>query len=404
MTTSALRALRAAAWAFALLVTADAAAQGLPAEPFTFGNGRVVLGGDAAVAVAPEDEGFFNYSDYEQTTLRQIRFGMNALVRVSERISVLGELRSENFDYVTPFALYARIHPLLNRRLDIQIGRIPPTFGSFSRRSYGHDNPLIGSPIGYQYLTSLRPDSVPADLDELVRMRGRGWLSAFSVGDRVGHRGVPLVSAFTWDTGIQVATGWNMVTGAVAVTNGTPANPRVSDDNAGKQVSFRTTVTPATGLTFGTSYARGEFLDRQIRPLLANPSQDYDQTAAEVDVEYSRDHWLARVETVRSEWMMPIGTTGSATPLRAVATTFEGRYTFTPGWYAAARVEHLGFSRIAAATETTEWEAPVTRTEVGVGSYLQRNLIFKTSLQFNRRDGGRIKSSQLLAAQLLYWF
>jgi len=215
---------------------------------------------------------------------------------------------------------------------------------------------------------------------------------------------VPLVSAFTWDTGVQVSAGWNMVAGAVSVTNGTPSNPRVSDDNAGKQVSVRTTLTPATGLTFGTSYARGEFLDRRIRPLLSNPGHDYDQTAAEVDVAYSRDHWLARVETVRSEWMMPIGTSGSAMPLRALATTFEGRYTFTPGWYAAARVEHLGFSRIATATDVTEWEAPVTRTEVGVGCYVQRNLIFKTSLEINRRDGGRIKSSQLLAAQLLYWF
>ena len=190
---------------------------------------------------------------------------MNALVRLSERVAVLGELRSENFDYVTPFALYARIHPLPNRRLDIQIGRIPPTFGSFSRRSYGHDNPLIGSPIAYQYLTSLRPDSVPADLDELLRMRGRGWLSAFSVGDRVGHRGVPLVSAFTWDTGVQVSAGWNMVTGAVAVTNGTPSNPRVSDDNTGKQVSFRTTVTPATGLKFG-ALARSRRVPRQTDP------------------------------------------------------------------------------------------------------------------------------------------
>jgi len=402
--TTPLRVLRAAVCAAAWLIAADAAAQGLPAEPFTFGNGRVVLGGDAAVAVAPEDEGFFNYSDYEQTTLRQVRFGMNALVRVSDRISVLAELRTENFDYVTPFALYARIHPLPNRRLDVQIGRIPPTFGSFSRRSYGNDNPLIGSPIAYQYLTSLRPDSVPADLDELVRMRGRGWLSTFSVGDRVGHRGVPLVSAFTWDTGVQLAAGWKMVNGAVAVTNGTPANPRVSDDNTGKQLSVRTTVTPATGLRVGTSYARGEFLDRRIRPLLMNPGRDYDQTAAEVDVEYSRGHWLARVETVRSEWNVPIGTTGSAVPLRAVASTFEGRYTFTPGWYAAARVEHLGFSTITASTGTTEWEAPVTRTEVGFGTYVQRNLIFKTSVQVNRRDGGRIKSSQLMAAQLLYWF
>ena len=107
---------------------------------------------------------------------------------------------------------------------------------------------------------------------------------------------------------------------------------------------------------------------------------------------------------MRSEWNMPIGTTCAAMPLRAVAATVEGRYTLAPGWYAAARVDHLGFSQIVTATQTTEWDAPVTRTEVGVGYYLQRNLIVKTALQINRRDGGRVPRSQLLAAQLLYWF
>jgi hypothetical protein len=91
-------------------------------------------------------------------------------------------------------------------------------------------------------------------------------------------------------------------------------------------------------------------------------------------------------------------------PLRALATTVEGRYTFAPGWYAAARVEHLGFSRILTPTQTTEWEAPVTRTEVGISHYVQRNLMARGSLQFNRRDGGRVTRSQLLAVQLLYWF
>ena len=87
MTTPALRVLRAAGCAAALLLAADAAAQVLPSEPWTFGGGRIVLGGDAAVSVAPEDEGFFNYSDYEQTTLRHVRFGMNAFVRVSDRVA-----------------------------------------------------------------------------------------------------------------------------------------------------------------------------------------------------------------------------------------------------------------------------------------------------------------------------
>ena len=54
---------------------------------------------------------------------------------------------------------------------------MPPTFGAFARRTYATDNPLIGYPLAYQYLTSLRPDALPANADELLRMRGRGWLS-----------------------------------------------------------------------------------------------------------------------------------------------------------------------------------------------------------------------------------
>jgi hypothetical protein len=401
--TTTLRALRAAAFVVPLLTAVGAAAQGIPSEPVTLGDGRVVIGGDAAVTVAPEDTGFFNYSDYEQTTLRQVRLGMTALVRVSDRITLLGELHSENFEYVKPFAIYARIRPLPNRPIDIQIGRIPPTFGSSSRRTYGHANPLIGSPLAYQYLTSLRADSAPADAQELLRMRGRGWSSNFSVGNPLPDRGVPLVSAFTWDTGVQVSAAWNVLTATVGVTNGTASNPRVADDNAGKQVAVRATATPTVGLTIGGSLARGEFLDRRVRMLLPD-GRHYDQRAAELDVEYSRDHWLARAETVFSEWTMPIGVEGDAAALRAMAVSVEGRYTVAAGVYAAARVEHLGFGRLVTATETDEWEAPVTRIEVGGGYYVRRNLIAKSSLQFNRRDGGRVRSAQLLAFQLLYWF
>ena len=67
------------ACALVLLVATGATAQTIPSEPITLGGGRVVLGGDAALTVSPEDHGFFNYSDYEQTTLRQFRVGMTAL-------------------------------------------------------------------------------------------------------------------------------------------------------------------------------------------------------------------------------------------------------------------------------------------------------------------------------------
>jgi predicted porin len=332
---------------------------------------------------------------------------VTGLVRLNDRVSFLGELRSGNLRTVEPFALYARVRPFSGRRLDIQIGRIPPTFGSFARRTYGHDNPLIGLPLAYQYLTSLRADVAPGDADELLRMRGRGWLSNFTYGNIEAERGVPLVSALTWDTGVQVTTGWKMLSVAAAVTNGTASNPRVADDNSGKQIAARVSATPATGLVLATSYARGEFLGRGVRRLLG-PAADgyrYAQRAHGADVEYSRDRWLVRADAVFSEWQMPLPADGPApVPLRAVAMALEGRYTFLPGFYGAARAEHLAFSRIAGATHADEWDAPVTRVEIGGGYYLQRNLSVRLSLQSNWRDGGRISSQQLAAAQLLYWF
>ena len=390
----------------AFVFATSAAAQSLPSEPVTVAGGRVVVSGDVAMSTAPDDAGFFNYTDYEHSLLREVRFGATASVRASDRISFLGELRSENFNRVSPFALYARVRPFPNRRFDIQIGRIPPTFGAFTRRAYSRDNPLIGYPLAYQYLTSLRADAVPASADELLRMRGRGWLARYSVGNLTEARGLPLVTAFNWDTGVQITTGWDTVTVSGAVTNGSLSNPRVSDDNGGKQVALRLAATPITGLAVGTSFARGEFLSRRVLNLVAdgNGSQ-YVQRAHGVDAEYSRDHWLVRADAVLSQWQLPLSSEPlSHGRLKAIATSLEGKYTFLPGAYAAARAEHLAFSRIAGTTRTVAWDAPVTRLEVGGGYYLLRNVVARVSLQHNVREGGRVRRSNLLAAQLLYWF
>lgn len=389
-----------------LLATRLTAAQGLPSEPVTFGGGRAVIGADVAATVAAEDTGFFNYSDYEHSTLRALRLAVTGAVRATDRISVLAELRSENLAQVQPFALYARVRPWRSRRFDVQIGRIPPTFGAFTRRAYGHDNPLIGYPLAYQYLTSLRPDAVAASADELVRMRGRGWLSEFSLGDRTPARGLPLVTVFSWDAGVQVGTGWRWFDVAASVTNGSASNPRVEDDNDGKQFAARVTARPVAGLVIGTSLARGEFLQRQLAASLANADASaFTQRAYGLDVEYSRGHWLLRSDAVISEWRVPVvDAPRIGNPLRAVALSAEGRFMFLPGVYAAARGEHLGFNRIETSSGRMAWEAPVTRVEVGGGYYLQRTLVLRLSVQHNRRDGGRVRVATLPAAQLLYWF
>jgi len=392
-----------AAW---LVVAGSAFAQGLPSEPVSIAGGRVVLGGEAAVSVAPPDPGYFNYTDYEHNTLREIRLGLTASVRASSRLAFLGEVRTENFNRVSPFALYARVRPFPARRLDIQIGRIPPTFGAFTRRAYGHDNPLIGYPLAYQYLTSLRADAVPASADELLRMRARGWQPSYSIGNPAPAPGLPLVTAFNWDTGVQVSTGWRAIDVTGAVTNGSASNPRVSDDNAGKQIAVRAAITPVTGLVVGSSFARGQFLSRRVLSIVNSGHDDrFVQRAHGVDLEYSRDHWLVRADAVLSQWRLPeFSSPPTHGTLTAFAGSVEGRYTFLPGAYAAARLEHLTFDRVAGPTLTATWDAPVSRVEVGGGYYLQRNVVARLSYQHNTRSGGRITRDGLMAAQLLYWF
>jgi hypothetical protein len=400
--------------ALAILITVGrgvaARAQGLPSEPIVFGDGHVTVGADvSATASCAEtagtgscgsDVGFFNYSDYEYSTLRMVRVDVNAVVRANRSLAVVADVRSENGDGPRPYALYVRLTPWAERAFDINAGRVPPTFGAFPRRTYASDNLLIGYPLAYQYLTSLRTDAIPANADDLLRMRGRGWLSSFSLGNLTPAPGVPLVTAFRWDTGVQVHSGWTWADATGAVTTGSLSDPQLSAGNGGAQVAGRLAFHPEPGLLVGVSTAHGQFLSRSSAQSAGLDANNSAQTAIGADAEYSRDYYLIRFEAVRSIWTLPT----IHDPLVATGGWVEGRYKIHPRLYAAARFDHLAFSSITGTTRTTDWDAPVTRVEVGGGYLLQRNLQVKASFQHNSRDGGRVTHLKIGSAQILFWF
>jgi hypothetical protein len=382
-------------------------AQRLPSEPLVLGDGLLTVGGSLSATGGPVDAGFFNYTDYEDSTLRMLRVDLTASLRAGNHLSLLGDIRSQNAGAPKAYALYLRIRPWTKRRFDLQVGRVPPTFGAFPRRSYEADNPLIGYPLAYQYLTSLRADAVPANADELLSMRGRGWLANYSVGDLSAAPGVPLATAFRWDTGVQAHAANDFVELTAAITSGTLSNPLFRDDNAGRQIATRVALHPLAGLIVGASAAHGPFLTRQAAQAAVGSEQDgaFAQTAWGGDLEYSRGYYLLRAETVYSQWTMPsLGSPAVSQPLRAVATSVEGRYKIRPGFYVAARGDHLGFNEIAGSAGSSTWDAPMSRIEVGGGYSIQRNLLMKISAQDNRRDGGRTRRSRLVEGQLVFWF
>lgn len=398
-----------AAWlaCFVAVSASRGFAQTLPDGPIVLADGRVTFGGDVSLTVGPEDPGFFNYTDYEHSALRMLRVDFSGLVKAGEHVSFLGEIRTENVDTVEPYALYVRIRPWTGRNFDIQAGRLPPTFGAFGRRTYAPDNPLIGYPLAYQYLTSLRPDSLPASADELLQMRGRGWRSNFSIGSTVPNRGVPLVDVFRWDTGVQAHAGTNALDATVSVTTGTLSNPLFRDDNGGMQVAGRFAVHPIPGLIAGVSAARGPFVTTTAARGAVGDGHagDFTQVAWGADAEYSRNYYLVRFETVISDWTLPIVRAPLITnPLRSAGTMVEGRYKLRPGLYVAARVDHLGFSTITGSRRTDTWDAPVTRYEIGGGYSLQRNLLLKVAVQHDSRNGGLVRTATPVAAQVVFWF
>lgn len=394
--------------AFCTACPTPSRAQALPTGPVTAFDGRVAVGGEVTATVGAEDHtAYFNYTDYEHNALRMFRVTLAASWRPATRLALVGEVRTEDFDNVRPYAAYVRVRPLARLPLDVQAGQIPPSFGAYGRRGYqSAGTGLVGYPLAYQYLTSLRPDAIPATAAELLTMRARGWRATYTVGSSQPGPGVPLISAFRWDTGVQVHWETDAVEATAGVTTGTLSDPQGSDNNDGKQVSGRIAVRPVTGLVLGASGAHGAFLSKAVTRLLADPGAPHDQSALGVDGEYSRGHWLVRGELVWSRWNVPLGgAAGRAEDLDALGAWIEGRYRLTPRITVSGRLDRLGFSRIDVSPGLSPaWEARVRRVETTAGYAIQRNLVARLAVQHNDRLGGRVRSRTYVSGQMVYWF
>ncbi len=359
-----------------------------------------LYGGEVVANIAPVDPGYFNHTDYGDDSLRLFRLNLALEVVPSEKFSLLAEIRSDNLSAPRPYALYGRIRPWRERAFAVQVGRVPPVFGAFLRRRYELDNPLIGYPVPYQYPTVLRPDAAPANLDQLLFYRGYGARVRYSLGDRSVASGLAQLNPLRWDTGVSVNLGSEPFALAVAFTQGTISDPRVDDDNDGKQLAARFGWRPTFGLDLGVSASSGDYVSDDVKDLLeGNPESS--QTAFGVDAELARGSWILRGEAIWCSWDAPTLDTGSLAALGFLA---EARYKVAPGLYFAGRVSGSRFESLSTPEGSVTWDSPVTRFEGGVGFSFHRNFLAKIALQYNTRDATHVTSRWIPAAQILFWF
>jgi hypothetical protein len=390
-----------------LLLAARASAQGLPTEPISLAEGRVVLGGEVFLSVGEDDPGWFNYTDYEYDALRNLRASLSTELRPSSRLQILAEVRLDHGKHLSAYALFLRLRPWPERRFDIQIGRVPPTFGAFSRTVYAYENVVIGQPLAYQYLQTLRTDAVPRTADDVLIQRGNGWLVGYPVGNQERAPGVPLFNTNRYDTGVQAHGIGGPLEWTGAITLGSLSDPLWSDNNSRPQAVGRVVLRLGPAVKLGASGARGAWLDETLDPALpvGRAAREYRQSAIGVDGEISAGRWLARAEYLRSTWALPrIDEPAIAAPLGARSLIVEGRVKLWPGLSLASRADMLTFDDLAGSGGVASWEAPVRRVETAVAYQILRNVTTKVAWQINRRDGGRIRHDSLLAGQVLYWF
>jgi hypothetical protein len=403
------RAQRALGCALLLVAMAARPRSAHAAEPSHLQFGPLSLGLEASASLAPEDPAFYNFTAYYGNPLRTAALDVSGALRLASSLAVLAEVRSENVETPRVYALYLRFRPWADRSLDFQAGRVPPVFGSFARRPYGSGNLLVGHPLGYQYLVTLRSDAVPVSADDLLAVRGGGWLFEYpaQAGAAGEAPGLPLVQGLRWDTGLEARLGsepWQL---ALAVTQGTLSNPRFRDDNGGKQLSARLGWTPSPAVAVGLSAARGEWLAEELDPAL--PSEQSSRTLVQrafgLDLECSRGHWLGRAEAIWSEWDLPaLGAPRIEAPVGALALSLEGQRKLAPGLYLAARFDRLSFTQVSGSRERLPWDSPVSRLELVLGYSLRRGLTLKGGYQQNWRDVGPPGEDGFPLAQVVWRF
>ena len=400
--------LRAASLCLCLQASLGFSSAAAAADVAHWKDFSVALGGDFSASVAAGDNGWFNQTEYGESLMHLFAASATAEIRATDRFAILAEVRSDNLAQPNFYALYLRVRPWRQRAVDVQLGRIPPVFGTFARRLYAADNPLIGYPLAYQYLTTLRADAVPASADQMIAQRGSGWDVVYPVGSSYAGPGLPVVSGLRWDTGVEARLGdvsRGKIEGAVAVTQGTLSYPLTSDSNGGKQVSARVAFRPTFGTVLGVSGASGPYLSREVTSLVPGGPMSFRQRALGADAQWSRGYWVVQAESIYSQWDMPvIARPAISSPLRVLATFVEARYKIRPGLYSAVRVDHMGMSRITGFQGPETWDAPVTRVEGGFGFSPCHGVWLKATYQHDWRDGGFIRSQGVGALQATYGF
>jgi hypothetical protein len=304
--------------------------------------------------------------------------------KVASQLDVyLESIVHEGYSTLRADGAYAMWTPWANRDAHVEAGKVPWPIGTWASRSYSDKNPLVGTPLMYQYHTSLSWGAMAPGADALVANAGLGQVGLTYANNTFG---MPVVDDRWWDVGAVALGSQNKVEYTFGVMQGSPGWPvTTSDDTPGQTVLGRLGLAPTAGVRAGVSGSWGTWMpDWFSFQLPADRSpRDYHEGLVMGDLELERGSWELRSESFLKEW-----DTSTAGTLHLHGGYAEAKVGVgETGAWLAARYDILRFSEVTLSSGLrAPWDQDVDRLETGVGYRVSRDVRVKAVFQ---RDTGR---------------
>jgi hypothetical protein len=323
-----------------------------------------------------------------------------AEARPTDHLQVFTQLVLRDASGIYVEGAYALYTPSPERDLHVMAGKIPWPIGTWAPRAYSNKNPLISTPLMYQYHTTLLWFDFPSSADVLLAQAGQGQYGA-NYG-YAGPRGMVVVDDTYWDVGIVATGSLRPLEFAFGGTAGTPGWGETGiDANTGKTVLGRIGFVPAPFLRAGVSAAYGPYLNESLNSTLppGKTGNDYHQTLFMSDLQLDVSRATVTAEAFTNTWESPaIG------DLDVWGGYVESKVSVAAGLYAAARYDMQRFGDILNSVgEAHTWDRNVNRLEVGAGYRLDRGVIVKAAWQRHTalaRDGVPEQQDDIVGGQL----
>jgi hypothetical protein len=254
----------------------------------------------------------------------------------------------------------------------------------------------MGVPFGYNYHTAVTEFTLQQNVGALFSNRGKGNIPSPPFDFALG---LPFVYDACWNTGFLLFGGNGKFDYMASAISGSLAIPTIERRRGYPQFSGRAGFTPMMGLTVGSSFAYGPYLNNDYKSQLpAGADMDkFYQRLIGWDLNFERGKFIGNAEAMVNRWTHPY----ISEPLDAYTWYVEGTYKFATRFFFASRYDRMEFSKIADPSGgRSVWDFPLYRVESGIGYKIDRNVTFKVVGQLTRYPGRREFNDEIWATQL----